>query len=161
AAFGWTIHVGSNANPRSLRNFPLQANGAEMLRLACIRATERGISVCAPIHDALLIEAPAEAIAGAVAATQAAMAEASQLVLDGFQLRTEAKVVQHPDRYSDPRGERFWWTVWELIDERTPSAGATPTPSAGATKPLAPALPPSCLFFYCLVSSKRDGPRWT
>jgi hypothetical protein len=33
--FGWRIHVDENPNPRSLRNFPMQANGAEMLRLAC------------------------------------------------------------------------------------------------------------------------------
>jgi DNA polymerase I-like protein with 3'-5' exonuclease and polymerase domains len=33
--FGWAVHVGPNANPRSLRNFPMQGNGAEMLRLAC------------------------------------------------------------------------------------------------------------------------------
>src|SRR5262249_46361650 len=53
--FGWRVHVSTDANPRSLRNFPLQANGAEMLRLACCLATERGIQVCAPVHDALLI----------------------------------------------------------------------------------------------------------
>ena len=56
--FGWRVHVGPDANPRSLRNFPMQANGAEMLRLACCLATERGIEVCAPVHDALLICAP-------------------------------------------------------------------------------------------------------
>jgi DNA polymerase-1 len=33
--FGWTIHVGPETNPRMLRNFPMQANGAEILRLAC------------------------------------------------------------------------------------------------------------------------------
>jgi hypothetical protein len=53
--FGWCVHVGEAANPRSLRNFPMQANGAEMLRLACCLATECGIEVCAPIHDAVLI----------------------------------------------------------------------------------------------------------
>ena len=53
--FGWHVHVGEDANPRSLRNFPMQANGAEMLRLACCLATERGIAVCAPVHDAILI----------------------------------------------------------------------------------------------------------
>ena len=26
--FGWTVRVGANVNPRSLRNFPMQANGA-------------------------------------------------------------------------------------------------------------------------------------
>jgi DNA polymerase I len=29
--FGWTIHVGADPNPRSLRNFPMQANGAEVV----------------------------------------------------------------------------------------------------------------------------------
>ena len=33
--FGWCVHVGHDANPRSLRNFPMQGNGAEMMRLAC------------------------------------------------------------------------------------------------------------------------------
>jgi hypothetical protein len=137
ATFGWTVHVGPNVNPRSLRNFPLQANGAEMLRLACILATERGIRVCAPIHDALLIEAPADSIGQVVAAAQAAMLEASEIVLAGFPLRTSAKVVRYPERYMDPRGERFWRTVWELIGEQGASAGATPVPLAM----VAPVLP--------------------
>ena len=54
--FGWPVHVGADANPRSLMNFPMQANGAEILRLACCELTEAGIDVCAPIHDAVLIE---------------------------------------------------------------------------------------------------------
>jgi DNA polymerase I len=41
--FGWNIRIGENSNPRALRNFPMQANGAEMMRLACCLATERGI----------------------------------------------------------------------------------------------------------------------
>ena len=51
--FGWHVHVGENPNPRSLRNFPMQANGAEMMRIAACLATERGIEVCAPVHDAI------------------------------------------------------------------------------------------------------------
>ena len=39
-------------------NFPMQANGAEMMRLAAIAATEAGIEVRAPVHDAFLIAAP-------------------------------------------------------------------------------------------------------
>jgi hypothetical protein len=153
ATFGWTIHVGRDANPRSLRNFPLQANGAEMLRIACILATERGIPVCAPIHDALLLEAPTEEIEAAVMETQKAMREASELVLSGFPLRSDAKTVYWPDRYSDPRGERFWCTVWELIGELTPSNPATPTLSSSAAQPLARLPPPSCLLFSSLISS--------
>jgi DNA polymerase-1 len=74
--FGWYVHVGEDANPRSLRNFPMQANGAEMLRLACCLATERGIEVCAPIHDAVLICAPLDRLEADIAAMRAAMAEA-------------------------------------------------------------------------------------
>src|SRR5262249_50415110 len=91
--FGWAVHVGPDANPRSLRNFPMQANGAEMMRLACCLATERGIMVCAPVHDALLVEGPADGIEGVVSATQVVMRVASELVLPGFPLRTDTKVV--------------------------------------------------------------------
>jgi len=115
--FGWRVHVGPRANPRSLGNFLMQANGAEMLRLACCLATERGIAVCAPIHDALLVQGTASDIDAVVADTQAAMAEASRVVLSGFELRSEAKVVRYPERYSDPRGAKMWDTVTGILSE--------------------------------------------
>ena len=40
----------------------MQANGAEMLRIACCLGTERGVRICAPVHDAILIEAPIDEI---------------------------------------------------------------------------------------------------
>lgn len=73
AVFGWHIHVGENPNPRSLRNFPMQANGAEMLRLACCFGTERGIEICAPVHDAVLICAPLDCVESDIAMMRAAM----------------------------------------------------------------------------------------
>src|SRR5262249_16778268 len=76
--FGWHIHVGENPNPRMLRNFPMQANGAEMLRLACCLATERGIEVCAPVHDAVLICAPLDRLEEDIAGMRAAMAQVSK-----------------------------------------------------------------------------------
>lgn len=115
--FGWTIHVGPQINTRSLRNFPMQANGAEMLRLACCYAVEGGIRVCAPVHDALLIEAPLDELDDAVAATQAAMAEASSMVLGGFRLRSDVKIVRYPDRYMDERGAVMWETIQSLLDK--------------------------------------------
>lgn len=113
--FGWQIHTNSNPNPRSLRNFPMQANGAEMLRLACYAAIECGVQVCAPVHDALLIEFPLERCQDAVAITQQAMADASAMVLGGFPLRSEARVVRYPRRYMDKRGKQMWDTVWAII----------------------------------------------
>lgn len=118
--FGWTIHVDADANPRSLANFPMQGNGAEMLRLACCLLTERGIRVCAPVHDAVLIEANAEDISAAVMVAQDTMREASKVILNGFPLRTDATVVRYPDRFHDPRGERMWQTVFDLLDTLNP-----------------------------------------
>jgi DNA polymerase I-like protein with 3'-5' exonuclease and polymerase domains len=121
--FGWTIRVGANANPRSLRNYPCQANGAEMLRLACSLATERGIRVLAPVHDALLVGGPIDTIGEVVAQTQAAMAEASEIVLSGFRLRSDAKIVSWPDRYMDKRGREFWNRVMALLPPADPDSG--------------------------------------
>jgi len=114
--FGWPIHVGTECNPRSLRNFPMQANGAEMLRIACCLATERGIEVCAPVHDAVLICAPIDRIDADVEAMRAAMAEASRAVLGRFELGSDAKVIRYPDRYVDPRGEVMWDRVSQLLE---------------------------------------------
>jgi hypothetical protein len=116
--FGWHVHTGENPNPRSLRNFPMQANGSEMLRLACCLATERGIEVCAPVHDAVLICAPLDRLDDEVAHMRACMAEASRAVLSGFELRTDATIVHHPNRYVDPRGAVMWERVTGLITRR-------------------------------------------
>jgi hypothetical protein len=115
--FGWTTHIGAESNPRSLRNFPMQGNGAEMLRLACCLATERRIEVCAPVHDAVLICAPLDRLDADIAGTRAAMAEASRVVLKGFELGTDASIVRYPDRYSDKRGTKMWNEVTSLIDQ--------------------------------------------
>jgi DNA polymerase I-like protein with 3'-5' exonuclease and polymerase domains len=119
--FGWAVHVGPDVNPRSLRNFPMQANGAEMLHLACCLATEAGIQVCVPVHDAVLVEGPADEIDEVVRATQHAMGEASRYVLSGFELRDEARIVRWPDRYVDPRGTKMWQTIMGILDGLTPT----------------------------------------
>jgi hypothetical protein len=116
--FGWRVQVPSISNPRSLSNFPMQANGAEMLRLACCLATERGIEVCAPVHDAVLICAPLDRLDAEVARMQDAMREASRIVLDGFELGTDAKIVRYPDRYMYERGATMWDRVIKLIHEQ-------------------------------------------
>lgn len=128
--FGWTIHIDRKPNPRFLRNFPMQANGAEMLRLACILGCEEEIKICAPIHDAVLIEAPIEQIENAVSRMQHCMERASELVLDGFKLRTDAEIFRSPERYMDPRGERMWNTVMGLLGES--GAGKKPNSRASA-----------------------------
>jgi len=113
--FGWRTFGRGDANPRTYRNFPAQANGAEMLRLAIIGLVESGIRVCAPVHDAVLIEAPVAEIETMVATAQSIMRAASRVVLDGFEVRTDAKIVKFPDRYDEPRGEAMWRKITEIL----------------------------------------------
>jgi DNA polymerase family A len=116
--FGWPARVGENPNPRSIANFPMQANGAEMLRVACCLAVERGVEVCAPVHDAVMICAPTDRINEDATKMQAAMAEASRIVLDGFELGTDVKVIRYPDRYMDERkgSLEMWDRIWGLVN---------------------------------------------
>ena len=114
---GWTLESSRQVRPTTQRNFPIQANAAEMMRLACIFATESGIPVCWPIHDALLIEADADKIDEVVAATRAAMAEASAIVLRGLVIDTDVKVFTWPNRYMDEkRGRGMWDQVMGILD---------------------------------------------
>jgi DNA polymerase I len=119
AVFGWPARIAcDDPNGRAIANFPMQANGAEMMRIACILGVERGIQVCAPVHDALLISAPIDRIDEDVAKMQAAMAQAARAVLDGFELTADSKVVRCPDRYMDEReGSREMWDrIWLIVE---------------------------------------------
>ena len=60
----------------------MQATGADILRIACILATRHGIKLLAPVHDAVLIEAPIERIEADVALMQEIMRRASRIVLN-------------------------------------------------------------------------------
>jgi DNA polymerase I-like protein with 3'-5' exonuclease and polymerase domains len=121
--FGWRVLVGRDANPRFVRNFPMQANGAEMLRLACYLATEASVSVCATLHDALLIEAPLSGLNAAIAKTEQAMGEASEVVLDGFRLRTAVRPVPYPETLGNPKDSTIWAFIDQVLGERV---GRTP-----------------------------------
>jgi DNA polymerase-1 len=135
AVFGWTVRVGPDANPRSLRNFPCQANGAEMMRLACCLASEGGVNIVAPVHDVLMVEGPADAIEEILARTQEAMAEASAIVLSGFRLRSDAKIVRWPDRYMHERGREFWCRVARLLASESKSGPSDGSRPVGAGRP--------------------------
>ena len=55
--FGWPLYLSSRPNKRTLYNFPMQGNGAEMLRLAAWLLYEAGIIPNMLVHDGILLEA--------------------------------------------------------------------------------------------------------
>ena len=119
--FGWRIHFphgrGLELNPRSLLNWPMQSHGAEMMRLAVSMAVEEGMMVCAPVHDALLIEAPIDGIEKQTARLSEIMADASEMVLGaGKRCRTDAKITRYPDRFEDEqRGAPMFSIIMKLL----------------------------------------------
>jgi hypothetical protein len=114
--FGFKRHVVAGDKATSLMNWHMQANGAEMMRIAAIAATEAGIEVCAPIHDAFLIMAPLSVIDEHVAFMRELMSKAGEVVTNGLPIRTEPKVFHYPDRYVDERGIAMWNRIMDLLD---------------------------------------------
>lgn len=124
-AFSWTHHLGivGAVNVRSVRNWPVQAAGADVLRISCILGTRHGVRLIAPVHDAVLIEAPIDRIDRDVARMREFMRLASRIVLNRdpsgtHELRTDFTTVKYPDRFSDPRGDEIAAHVFELIAAR-------------------------------------------
>jgi DNA polymerase I len=114
--FGWPMHVTPQTKPRSLLNHPIQAAGADVLRLAIIGLVGQGIRVCAPIHDAVLTECDASEICDHIRVTQGIMRRAAEVVI-GHAIPVDSKVVTYPDHYADDRGTEMYEKVVELLRE--------------------------------------------
>src|SRR5579862_1066048 len=113
---GWTLRQGARVKPNTILNFTAQATGAEMLRLAVTEMVRRGVQVCCPIHDAVLIEAPLNEIDSAVEKARASMDAASALLLDGYKLRNEVDVFRFPERFFDKDGAETWCKVSAIVE---------------------------------------------
>jgi hypothetical protein len=85
-----------------------------MMRAAAIAATEVGLSIAAPIHDAFLLLAPFAQLDADIAALQAIM-RAAGIAIVGVPVDTDAKIVRPPDRYMDDRGAEMWSKVMTLL----------------------------------------------
>ena len=122
--FGWECATGiSEFNERSIRNWPVQSTCADLFRLAYVWGTRHGLRLIAPVHDAVLLESSEDRIEDDVALMREIMRRASRVILnptadDNFELRTDAKIIRHPDRFTDSRGAELWETVLKLLAER-------------------------------------------
>jgi hypothetical protein len=113
--FDWRMQCPPGTNPRTVRNFPIQSTGAEILHVACVLAERRGIEIVAPVHDALMAEADADREEEVSAALDQVMRDASRVVLRGYELRTDVQIIRAGARYFDDRGLEMWTTVTGLL----------------------------------------------
>jgi hypothetical protein len=113
--FGWWMQCPPTINPRTVRNFPMQSTGSEILHAACVLAERRGVEIVAPVHDALMAEGPAQQVEELSEALDQVMGDAAALVLRGYHLPTDYQLVRPGERYRDNRGEAMWATVNHLL----------------------------------------------
>jgi hypothetical protein len=83
----------------------------------------------APVHDAVLIEAPIDRIEADVALMREIMCRASRIVLNAdtagdHELRTDYTIIRYPDSYGDKRGAKIWAEVLALLNQCRPAAPA-------------------------------------
>jgi DNA polymerase-1 len=97
-------------NPRSLGNFPVQAAGADVMRAAACVANEQGIRLIATVHDALVIEAPADQINNHADFTARVMRQVCERLLN-LPARTDTTIAVAPERYRDEDGQPLWLRV--------------------------------------------------
>jgi DNA polymerase-1 len=112
--FGWQQLVNHATEQLTLMNFPAQATGAHAMQIAAIAATEAGLRVCCPVHDAFLISAPVDQIDADIAAMREIMRKAGRAVC-GVDIRTDVDKVVWPNRYSDKRGAKMWDSIMTLL----------------------------------------------
>ncbi len=120
--FGWPLYLSHAPNKRTLYNFPMQANGAEMLRLAAWRLCEAGIVPSMLVHDGILIEARnEEQITQAIEIMKAA----SRDVCGGFEIGVDIdQRLKHGARYCDKRAVAK--KMWQTINDTLHRVGAIP-----------------------------------
>jgi DNA polymerase-1 len=111
----WYMQCPPGIKPRTVRNFPIQSMGAEILHTACILAERRGIKIVAPVHDALMAEADLDCAEDVSVALDQVMRDASAVMLKGHELPTDVQIIRPGERYYDDRGEEMWNTVDRLL----------------------------------------------
>jgi DNA polymerase I len=113
--FGWPLRITTSPNKRTLYNFPMQADGAEMLRLAAWRLCEAGIVPCMLIHDGILFElTDHEQIEHA----KEIMRQAGRDVCDGFEIGVDVEqLLVGGARYRDkrPMAQKMWSTIMRAL----------------------------------------------
>ena len=112
--FGWPLYL-SNSPNRTLYNFPMQGNGAEMLRLAACRLCESGLVPSMLVHDAVLLEVRDES---QIEEAIEIMKEAGRDVCGGFEIGVDvARKLERGTHYRDKRGREMWETILRALQQ--------------------------------------------
>jgi DNA polymerase-1 len=130
--FGWTRKARAKDKSTSIANFPIQAAGAEILRIAVIALEEAGHRVVATIHDAVLVEMDVEGWEVELPQVQDKLSRAARVIAPEIEIRTDFNLIMPGEHFVDSRGVAFWDLVSPIIG-RSPLKA--PSSSSDATAP--------------------------
>jgi hypothetical protein len=97
-----------------MMNYPLQAGGADYMRVVLIAATEAGLWVCCVVHDGFMIMARTEEIEAAVATMLMIMKAAGELLYGEAAIVKCDQIVHWPNCF-DPGLNDEERELWGLI----------------------------------------------
>lgn len=112
---GWRSLVPPDSNPRTWANWPMQATGADIMRLTIMYMDKAGLVVLAPVHDGFLISCRRQELSDVYRRIDYACATAVEHVLPNFRLHWTITV--HEQRFEDADGLSLWETVQRLLRE--------------------------------------------
>ena len=116
SVFGWPLRLTTSPNQRTLYNFPMQAGGAEMLRLAAMRLCEAGVVPIMLVHDGILLE---ETDREKIELAKEIMRSAGRDVCGGFEIGVDVdQELVGGARYRDKRpvAQRMWATIASTLE---------------------------------------------
>jgi hypothetical protein len=129
---GWRLRVDQKVNELSLRNFPVQATGAEILRLATCFLGDGKIRVVALLHDALMLEVPLAEVNQQLAKAKQLIVYAGQQLLDGFELGVDAKIITDHFELEGEEDLKMWALLKEFGAIDLNAGRQRPSPHTGA-----------------------------
>jgi DNA polymerase-1 len=114
---GWTYFVDKNVRNTQLLNFPMQANGAAMMRLAVINAAKMNtFDLVCTLHDALYANSEVQNKEKTIKEVVSCMDNACMELLDGaVKIRTDVSIYDEFTGYQDPRGQEMLQQVRNYI----------------------------------------------
>lgn len=112
---GWRCLVPPESNERTWANWPMQAAGADIMRLTVMYLDREGADLLAPVHDGFLLSCHRQDLHKLHGIVDFSCGAAVEHALGDFKLRWTTTVYE--ERFEDPDGLPLWETVQRLIRE--------------------------------------------
>ena len=112
---GWRAKVHPMSNERTWPNYPMQATGADIMRLALIYLEQQNVKVLCPVHDGFLMSCHRDQVDDLHQAVDHAFHLAVDTVLPGSEMKWSHKV--HEGRFQDDDGAELWAEIERILRE--------------------------------------------